>query len=75
MKNMIHITMLIVMIILIGLGLMLAGCTTLHERLCEATVKHYEEAPQSSEADVYFGHYNGVCAASNLPLTPILEIE
>jgi len=57
-----QLTMVVIMVALFAAGmLVLGGCATLHERLCEATVTHYEKVPHASEAEVYFGHYTGVC--------------
>jgi len=55
-------SMISVMLVLLLAGMMvLGGCVTLHERMCKATVTHYEKAPQASEADVYYGHYRESC--------------
>jgi len=61
-----QLTMVVIMLGLLIAGMaVLGGCATLHERLCKATVTHYEKAPRAGEADVYYSHYKESCYEPN----------
>lgn len=53
--------LIIIVIIALLIVMSLSGCASLHERFCEATVKHYEQVNEASEGTKYFEHYREVC--------------